>query len=102
VWPRTSLLQLQYAPKEWNGFGIDTAFYDGGGQMTTPDNSFKSKGYKELMAGMRYSFKIGAAPASFRFQVHNLTNSYGWEIGNAGAWFPRANIRYTTNLFVDF
>ena len=102
VWPRTSLLQLQYAPKEWNGFGIDTAFYDGGGQMTTPDNSFKSKGYKELMAGVRYAFKIGEAPASFRFQVHNLTNSYGWEIGNAGVWFPRANIRYTTNLFVDF
>ncbi len=101
VWPRTSLLQVQYQPAAWNGFGIEVAFYDGGGQMTVPDNSFKSKGYQQLNAGFRYYFKIGAAPASFRMNVSNVTNAYDWNIGTSGAWFPRAGTRYMFNLAAD-
>ena len=102
VWPRTSLIQVQYQPKAWNGFGIEGAFYDGGGQMTVADNSFKSKGYQQFNAGIRYAFKIGQAPASFRMQVSNLLNSYDWNIGNSGSWFPRSGTRLTANLAADF
>jgi iron complex outermembrane recepter protein len=100
--PRNSLIQIQYQPAAWNGFGIDMSFYEGGGQMTVPDNSFKSDGYRQLNAGIRYYFKIGKAPASFRANVYNITNAYDWNIGGAGAWFPRSNRRYTFNLAADF
>ena len=70
--------------------------------MTVPDNSFKSDGYRQLNAGIRYYFKIGEAPASFRFNLHNVTNAYDWYISGAGAWFPRAGLRYTANLAADF
>ena len=100
--PRTSFIQAQYQPTAWNGFGIDASFYEGGGQMTVSDNLFKSDGYRQLNAGLRYYFKIGEAPASFRFNIHNVLNSYDWFIGSAGAWFPRAGRRYTMNLAADF
>lgn len=102
IWPRTSLVQVNYQPAAWNGFGIEAAFYDGGGQMTTADNSFKSKGYQQLNAGIRYRFEIGDAPASFRLQVQNLTNAYDWNIGNSGSWFPRGTRRLVANLAADF
>ncbi len=73
--PRNSFISVQYQPEAWNGFGIDASFYEGGGQRTVPDNSYKSDGYRQLNAGIRYYFKIGEAPASFRVNVYNITNA---------------------------
>jgi iron complex outermembrane receptor protein len=67
-----------------------------------PDNSFKTDGYRQLNAGIRYYFKIGEAPASFRFNVSNLTNAYDWNVGSGGGWFPRAGRRFHFNLAADF
>jgi iron complex outermembrane receptor protein len=102
VFPRNSFIQVQYQPAAWNGFGIDASFYEGGGQMTVPDNSFKSDGYRHVNAGIRYYFKIGTAPASLRMNVYNITNAYDWNVGTSGSWFPRNGRRYTFNLAADF
>lgn len=100
--PRSSFISLQYQPEAWNGFGVDLSFYEAGGQRTTPDNALKTDGYRHLNAGLRYYFKIGDSPASFRFNVHNITNAYDWYVGGGGGWFPRGGRRYTVNLAADF
>lgn len=102
VFPRNSFISVQYQPAAWNGFGIDVSFYEGGGQRTTPDNSLKTDGYRHANAGIRYYFKIGAVPASFRMNVYNFTNAYDWNVGSGGGWFPRSGRRYTFNLAADF
>jgi len=102
TWPRISLVSLQYQPAAWNGFGVEGTFMDGGGQRTTSDNTFKTDGYRQLDLGVRYSFKMGDVPASFRFQVQNVTHRHDWEVSQAGAWFPRAGRRFTVNLAADF
>jgi len=75
VFPRKSFLTLQYQPEAWNGFGIDLSYSEAGGQRRNLDNSFKSDGYRQLNAGLRYYFKIGKTPASLRLNAYNVTNA---------------------------
>lgn len=102
VFPRTSILQINYAPPAWGGIALEAYFFDGGGQRTTPDNSYKSDGYKQLNLGVRHNFKLYGVPASFRFRVLNVFNAYDWNVNQAGQWFPRAPITWLTNLALDF
>jgi len=102
VWPRTSIIQINYQPAAWKGLGLEAFFFDGGGQRTTADNAFKTDGYKQINLGVRHNFRIGEVPASFRFRVLNVTNAYDWTISPGGAWAPRNPITWLANLAADF
>lgn len=102
VFPRSSILQINYAPRAWGGVALEVFFFDGGGQRTTADNSFKTDGYKQLNLGVRHNFSISGVPASFRFRVLNVFNAYDWNVNQSGQWFPRQPLTWLTNLALDF
>jgi iron complex outermembrane receptor protein len=102
VFPRTSIVQINYAPPSWRGFALEAYFFDGGGQRSTPDNSFKTDGYKQLNLGVRRNWTLYGVPASFRFRVLNVFNAYDWNVNQSGQWFPRQPLTWLTNLALDF
>ncbi|MGE4063444.1 MAG: TonB-dependent receptor [Rhodospirillaceae bacterium] len=102
VFPRSSIVQINYAPAAWNGFALEVYFFDGGGQRTTADNSFKTDGYKQLNLGVRRNWTLFGVPASFRFRVLNVFNAYDWNVNQSGQWFPRQPLTWLTNLALDF
>ncbi|MGE3333509.1 MAG: TonB-dependent receptor [Rhodospirillaceae bacterium] len=102
IFPRTSIVQINYAPPSWQGFALEAYFFDGGGQRTTPDNNYKTDGYKQLNLGVRRNWTLYGVPASFRFRVLNVFNAYDWNVNQAGQWFPRGPLTWLTNVAVDF
>jgi len=99
--PRYALLNLQYQPPSWNGFGINGQITNSSPQVTRADNLFKIDSYTQLNLGARYNFKIFKAPMSWRFQVQNVTNAYGWNIGGSGSFTPKSPRRVTMSLTAD-
>jgi hypothetical protein len=102
VFPRTSIIQINYAPPAWGGIALEAFFFDGGGQRSTSSNAFKTDGYKQLNLGVRHNFRMFDTPTSFRFRVLNVLNSYDWNVNQAGQWSPRQPLTWLSNLAWDF
>jgi iron complex outermembrane recepter protein len=51
--------------------------------------------------GARYRFKIGDAPALLRFNVGNVTNTFGYAVGGSGFLIPNGNRRFSLALSAD-
>lgn len=51
--------------------------------------------------GARYRFKIGEAPALLRFNVANVTNTFGYSVGGSGFFVPNGNRRFSLALSAD-
>lgn len=101
VFPRTSIIQINYAPPAWGGIALEAFFFDGGGQRSTSSNAFKTDGYKQLNLGVRHNFRMFNTPTSFRFRVLNVFNSYDWNVNQAGQWSPRQPLTWLSNLAWD-
>jgi len=54
-----------------------------------------------LNLGTRYRFKLGEADALFRFQVANVTNTFGWNNGGSGYYVPNGSRRFSLSLGAD-
>ncbi len=102
VFPRSSTVNINYAPPAWRGFALEAFFFDGGGQRTTPDNSLKTGGYRQVNLGVRRNWSFHGVPTSFRFRVINIFNSYAWNVSPAGAWSPRGPVTWLGNFAFDF
>lgn len=66
----------------------------GGEQLMT-------KGRTTFDIGARYRFKAGSAPASFRAQVTNLFNIYGWDVSANSSFRPSDHRRLLLTLAAD-
>ena len=100
--PRTVQFSAQYQPPAWGGFSIDSQINSTADQVASADNAFKINGTTMLNVGARYSFKIGAVPASVRAQIQNVANAFGWNIGSSGGFFPKPPRRLIFTLAADF
>jgi len=100
--PGTGLMSVQYQPLAWNGFGVEGTVTRHSGQVARNDNQLRIEGFTQLDLGLRYYFKVGEAPASFRLRLQNVLNSYGWQVNNGGAISARSPFRYLVNLTADF
>ncbi len=99
--PRNVLLNLQYQPEAWKGFGINAQFTNLSGQVTRTDNAYKTGSYNQLNLGARYNFTMFSMPMSWRGQVQNVTNAYGWNVGSSGSFNPKNPRRYQMTLTAD-
>jgi len=99
---RVALLNLQYQPPEWRGFGVDGSVTNLSGQYSRNDNSYKVGGITTFDIGMRYNFRVNDVPASFRAQMQNVLNTFAWNVnpsGNFGTHSPR---KFRLSLAADF
>jgi iron complex outermembrane recepter protein len=51
--------------------------------------------------GARYKFKVGDVPALLRFNVDNIFNVFGWNVGGSGFFVPNGSRRYSLSLSAD-
>jgi hypothetical protein len=96
------LLSVTYQPKAWDGLALDAQFYNGAGRPVHSTDAFTSPDWTEVNLGVRYSFTLRGAPASFRAQVQNVTDNYGWNVNQSGSLSPRSPRRFLANFTVDF
>lgn len=102
--PVTARLNVQYGPKSWNGFSLDTQIEDVKEGYANITNTLKLPERTVINIGGRYRFDIAGAPATLRAQMLNVTNSYGWSLGGAtAAWLSnQATRRFVLSLAADF
>lgn len=51
--------------------------------------------------GMRYRMKISDRPVLVRALVNNVTNTFGWNVGESGGFTPNGTRRFTLSLSTD-
>ncbi len=100
--PRNVLLSLQYQPESWQGFGINGQLSHNSDQFAHTDNLLKVDAFTQLNLGARYNFDAFKNPASFRVQVQNVTNAFGWGANSSGNFFPKSPRRFIATLAADF
>jgi iron complex outermembrane receptor protein len=103
---RTPLLirfNTNYAPASWGGFSLESQVEHRGANFANRVNTFKVPAATIIDVGARYKFEAFGSSASFRFQVQNLTNAYGWSVtGSSGSFAYEGARRYSGRLAVDF
>ncbi len=101
--PRFSNLDLEYEPKSWGGFSADLQVENRSSRVGSHDNIARIPGITLMNLGARYRFKLEGAPATLRFQVRNLFDTFGWDINaNQLAFNPVEKRRFSLQLAVDF
>jgi len=101
--PRVTRLNVQYGPASWNGFSVEAQIENNKLGYGNAANTFKLSPFTVVNTGMRYRFKAFEVPATFRAQVLNVTNTYGWSVAGGSQYFtfqgPR---RVALSLAADF
>ncbi|MEZ0242045.1 MAG: TonB-dependent receptor [Sphingomonas sp.] len=69
--------------------------------VANPQNTLFIPSRAILNLGTRYRFKIGDADALFRFQVANVTNTFGWNNGSSGFYVPNGSRRFSLSIGAD-
>jgi iron complex outermembrane receptor protein len=73
------------------GLSVDLAYESTSPRVADRMNTFFIPARYVASLGSRYRFNIGKAPATFRAQIANVTNQFGWS--NAGEGFAYNNPR---------
>jgi iron complex outermembrane receptor protein len=99
---RNVRVNVQYGPKEWNGFSLTGAVVQDGPVYANRANTLRLKAVTTLDLGMRYNFTLYGEAASARLQVFNVTNEWAWTVLSSGAFAPNKARRVQINLVSDF
>ena len=78
----SGILELDYEPGHWRGFGAGVSVSATGPVEAKADNSVELPAYAVLDLGIRYTFSVRSAPVSVRASVTNVTDEFAWEAQN--------------------
>jgi iron complex outermembrane receptor protein len=92
-----------YAPPAWGGLSLETSIEHRGANFANRLNTFKVPAATLVDVGGRYRFEAFGETASFRLQVQNVTNAFGWSVtGTSGSFAYEGSRRFSARLTVDF
>lgn len=101
--PQLVRFNANYAPPSWRGFSLESQIDYKGGAMANRLNTFKVPGAMLIDVGGRYKFTVLDSSASFRLQLQNITNAYGWSVTpSSGSFAYESPRRFSARLAVDF
>jgi len=101
--PRFMRFDVDYAPKSWNGLSLDMQIDNRSSRVGTADNGGRIPARTLLNLGGRYKFKLADTPASVRFQVRNVMDTFDWDINVTQLSFvTEEQRRFMLTLAVDF
>ena len=75
----TGIVEVDYEPAGWRGFGIGISVATNGPAEAKADNSVETESYTTLDLGLRYGFEVRNAPVTVRASVTNVTDEFAWE-----------------------
>ena len=101
--PRFTRFDVDYAPKVWNGLSLDMQIDNHSSRVATADNLARIPGRTLVNLGGRYKFKAFDTPASVRFQVRNVFDTFAWDINVSQLSFvTEEQRRFLLTLAADF
>lgn len=71
---------VEYRPPALRGLSFDIALANFGQRYASNDNRAVLPSYTLVDLGLRYRFRLARAPAMFRLQLANATNTYAWSV----------------------
>lgn len=92
----------EWRPRFLPGFSIDGAIANFGRRAASRDNLVFVPSYTLIDLGLRYRFKIGDAPATLRFQLANVTNTFAWNVVGSNSYGLTDKRRALLFLAADF
>lgn len=96
-------LNVNYGPAAWRGFSLNGQVNFEGAHYANRLNTFKIPSATEIDLGVRYNFKVEDVSASLRFDVRNVTNTFGWTVsGASGLFSPLAPRVYVARLAAEY
>jgi iron complex outermembrane recepter protein len=99
---RRGELNVDWRPLWQDGLSLDLTVSHTGRIVATRDNQVSIPAHTLLNLGARYAFRLHERPASLRFAMSNVFDTFGWELKGAGAFDVMDGRRATLRLVVDF
>lgn len=93
---------IEYRPPRLEGFSFDVTVAHDGDRVASQDNRLVVPARTTFDLGGRYRFRLGDAPAQVRLQLENVTDVFGWQVSQSGAFRVNHGRRLTGYLAVDF
>lgn len=99
---RNVQLNLDWRPPVLDGLSLDLGVVDTSKRTARRDNLVNIPARTLVDFGGRYRFKLGDNPASFRVEISNLFDTYGYDLRGSDAYDIIAGRVVTASLAVDF
>ena len=101
--PALLKLNTNYGPEAWRGFSLNGQVNFESSHYANRLNTFKIPSATVIDLGARYNLKVKEVSASVRFDVRNVTNTFGWTVaGASGLFMPRAPRVYVVRLAAEY
>lgn len=98
---RHTIVALDYTLPWHAPLSLSANFEATSDRIANSANSFVIPARAVVSLGARYKFNVGKVPALLRANVGNVTNTYGWNVGQSGFFIPNAARRYSLSLAAD-
>lgn len=99
---RLSTAVLDYRPPFAPDFSVDLVVESTSDRIASTDGKLVIPARAIASVGGRYRFRIGEAPATFRVQLANVGDKFGWANGPSGIYLYNYPRRLTLTLTTDF
>ncbi len=99
--PRTISVNVDYAPRNWRGWGTSLQWTSLSSRVETSDDRHRLPPLRTFNVGMRYLFKPNNRAFSARLDVGNVTNATGLTLSSFYLAVPQLPRNYMVTLAAD-
>jgi len=99
--PRTVNVNVDYAPRNWQGWGTSLQWTSLSSRVETSDDRYRLPPLRTLNIGVRYLFKPNKRSFSARLDVGNVTNARGLTLTSYYLVTPQLLRNYMVTLAAD-
>lgn len=98
---RNTNINLDYQVPGVKGLSLNAAFIGTSDRIANAANTLVVPARAIVNLGARYKFKIDKTPALVRFNVTNVTNTFGFNVTGSGGFIPNGSRRFALTLAAD-
>ncbi len=99
--PRKTILSLNYRLPKHPALSLDYYFESTSSRIANAAGTLRIPPRAIVNLGMRYRLKVSDRPVLVRALVSNVTNTFGWNVGDSGGFTPNGSRRFTLSLSTD-
>jgi iron complex outermembrane recepter protein len=98
---RKTILSLNYRLPQHPALSLDYYFESTSSRSANATGTLRIPARATVNLGMRYRLKISERPVLVRALVSNITNTFGWNVGESGGFTPNGTRRFTLSVSTD-
>ena len=98
---RRTILSLNYRLPKHPALSLDYYFESTSSRSANATGTLRIPARAIVNLGARYRLKVADRPVLIRALVSNVTNTFGWNVGESGGFTPNGTRRFTLSLSTD-